>query len=239
MTSLDNWVDEFISNSFRDVADEDYIGARLAYRHELLEPFLWLSLQAVEKYLKAMLLFHRKNTKPFGHDVVAAFSEVRGIPGVTFPADIEVFIDYVNDEGPNRYSEYPSTLREDSLIGLDRTVWHLRRYCYPIPRVSKAFADRVAAFGSNPLEYRHKFSIDGAYLEKVLAKPSAKRRELVWKNFWFGSRRRRRIARFPSRLAWRQPVHFMRPEVFAVVEPLVRFDKGVKTHFASQKANTP
>jgi hypothetical protein len=120
-------------------------------------------------------------------------------------------------------------------------VWHLRRYCYPLQRANKAFAERVAALGTDPLEYRHKFSIDGGYLEKVLAKASDKRDQLVWKNFWFGSRRRRRIRRFPSRIAWRQPVHFMRPEVFAVIEQLVRFDKDVKAHFAviAGKAQKP
>lgn len=231
--SAENWADAFISSSFRDVADEDYVAARLAYRHDLLEPFLWLSLQAVEKYLKAILLFHRKNTRDYSHDVVRAFRDVKTIPGLVFPADIDVFVTYINEEGPNRYAEYPSTLRDDALIGLDRTVWHLRRFCYPIPRASRAFTDRVAALGTNPLDYRHKFSIDGGYLETVLAKRSIKRDQLVWKNFWFGSRRRREIKRFPSRMAWRQPVHFMRPEMFAIIEPLVRFDKAIRAHVAN------
>lgn len=180
--TIDDWVDAFISNSFRDVADEDYIAARIAYRHGLLEPFLWLSLQAVEKYLKAILLFHRENTKRFGHDVVKCYERVCAISNLVFPADIHLFITYIGEEGGNRYAEYPMALKEDALIGLDRTVWHLRRHCYQVLRARHEFTTYVASLGSDPLEYRHKFAIPGGYLEQVLAKPSATRRQLVWKN---------------------------------------------------------
>ncbi len=38
---------------FREQADQDYVVARACYRMNLREQFLWASLQACEKFLKA------------------------------------------------------------------------------------------------------------------------------------------------------------------------------------------
>src|SRR5438552_925697 len=54
---------------------------------------------------------------------------------------------------------------------------------------------------------------------------------LVWKNFWFGARRRHVIKSFPTRLAWTRPVTFMRPEVYFALKDLVLFEKDVREHF--------
>ncbi len=98
-------MDAFIDMSFRDVADEDYIAARIAYRYDLLQPFFWSSLQAIEKYLKAILLYHRENTRELGHDINAAFERVAPTlePAGVFPDDVGEFVKYINEEGPNRY----------------------------------------------------------------------------------------------------------------------------------------
>jgi hypothetical protein len=53
----------------RDAADEDYVAARTAYRIDPTHSFLWNSLQAVEKYTKAILLYNRRPTGDLGHDV--------------------------------------------------------------------------------------------------------------------------------------------------------------------------
>lgn len=56
--SLKNWTpkdrqrNHFAIRSFRDVADADYIAARLAYRAQLPVQFLWASQQTLEKSLK-------------------------------------------------------------------------------------------------------------------------------------------------------------------------------------------
>ena len=52
---LDVLVNEFAVRSFRDVADGDYIAARMACRAALVTQFQWSSQQAVEKILKALL----------------------------------------------------------------------------------------------------------------------------------------------------------------------------------------
>lgn len=48
----------FAKDVFRKQADCDYVAARSNYRLRLREQFLWSSLQAIEKYLKAILLFN-------------------------------------------------------------------------------------------------------------------------------------------------------------------------------------
>ncbi|CUB05958.1 HEPN domain-containing protein [Marinomonas fungiae] len=42
---------------FRKQADFDYISARVNFRLGLRQQFLWSAQQAIEKYLKAILLF--------------------------------------------------------------------------------------------------------------------------------------------------------------------------------------
>jgi hypothetical protein len=112
-------VDAWIEHSWRDAADQDYLAARIGYRYQLTQPFLWSSQQAVEKYLKAT------------------------------------------------------------------------------------------------------------------------RAHLVWKNFGYGTRPKRRIKNFPARMAWSQPVTFMRPEVYEAVKSLVKFDPAVKAHFESKLTKNP
>jgi hypothetical protein len=66
--------------------------------------------------------------------------------------------------------------------------------------------------------------VDGGFLGQVLAKPSEPRRNLVWKNFWYGARRRRVIKAFPHRFEISRPVHYMRPEVCHALKDLVPFE---------------
>src|SRR5215469_4201744 len=74
MVQLDAEVKEALLNGFalrslRDVADGDYIAARLAYRADLQLQGFWASQQALEKYLKAILLFRRIPNVRRGHSL--------------------------------------------------------------------------------------------------------------------------------------------------------------------------
>ena len=53
----------FASDIFRRQADFDYIAARANYRMHLRQQFLWSAQQAMEKYLKAILLFNGKSAR--------------------------------------------------------------------------------------------------------------------------------------------------------------------------------
>ena len=52
-------LDDFAVRSFRDIGDGDYIAARMACRAQMVTQFLWSSQQAIEKYLKCILLLNR------------------------------------------------------------------------------------------------------------------------------------------------------------------------------------
>lgn len=54
MDEKQEFLNEYAVWSLRYTADQDYISARMSYRVDLLEPFLWSSLHAIEKYFKAI-----------------------------------------------------------------------------------------------------------------------------------------------------------------------------------------
>src|SRR3954452_5491489 len=85
---------DFINRSFRDVADRDYICARVCYRLNLAQQFLWAGFQAVEKYLKAILLYNDRSAKKLGHDIEAAYRQLVEIKDINFdiPVVVEQFL---------------------------------------------------------------------------------------------------------------------------------------------------
>ena len=52
-------INHFAIRCFRDTGDADYLAARMAMRARLAIPFLWSAEQAIEKYLKCILLLNR------------------------------------------------------------------------------------------------------------------------------------------------------------------------------------
>jgi HEPN domain-containing protein len=71
-------VNDFAVRSFRDIGDGDYIAARMACRAALVTQFLWASQQAVEKYLKCVLLLNPVKAKKVRHDLRAALGKIKG-----------------------------------------------------------------------------------------------------------------------------------------------------------------
>jgi hypothetical protein len=74
--NLDALLDDFGIRCFRDQADGDYICARTASRARLVSQFLWASQQAVEKYLKCILLLNRIPGKRVRHNLHAAIEAI-------------------------------------------------------------------------------------------------------------------------------------------------------------------
>jgi hypothetical protein len=94
-----------------------------------------------------------------------------------------------------------------------------------VRRVSEADPDR-------PHEYR----VWGGYLEKVLDdKKSPVRPQLVWKNFYYGSRHKKVIKNFPSRWSAGNPAHYLDPEAFTQLDELVKLSKPVRDYFQRQR----
>jgi HEPN domain-containing protein len=234
---------DFIDRSFRDVADRDYISARVCHRLDLKQQFLWAALQAVEKYIKAILLYNDRSTKKLGHDIDAAYRRLREIAHIQFdiPKGIEEFIRHLNAEGANRYFEYPYVTMGDELLLLDRTVWHLRRYCQWFRRETEQIDGRLVDWFTVEIKIVHDprykkrpntFKISRGFLEKIADnKKSELRRELVWKNFWYGTYTKHKIRNVTFRSGSAHPAHFLHPEIFDELDKRVDFSKAVRQYF--------
>lgn len=239
------YINDFANRSFRDYADQDYIMARIAYRKEFDQQFRWCSLQALEKYLKAILIYNCKSAKGIGHDIVEALERVKSISDLGFSlpsSDMEKFIAYISTYGADRYLSHPTYLRYNALLTLDKTVWCVRRYCYFMRQVIKKDGGELPLFefnkqkATNPYyeTNRHKYKPFHGYLEKVLEKRLPSYDDLVWKNFFYGKIKKHKIKNFTLRMSGQNPTHSLRPEIFDTLNKLVDFPKEVKNKYNKQ-----
>lgn len=175
---LDMLMNDFGVRSFRDMADGDYIAARMALRAGLMHQFLWCSQQAIEKYLKGILLFNRIPAK-VGHDIEKAMALTAQLSFKieTRPQSAK-FIKHIAQFGEYRYLDVSTFLRGYALLDLDMTVWDLRRYCQPLQmpggKPTPAEATLIAKTLRHIQESSNKppqdFRIMGGQLEAVIAK---------------------------------------------------------------------
>jgi len=238
------YINDFANRSFRDSADQDYIMARIAYRKEFDQQFRWCSLQALEKYLKAILIYNRVSAKGLSHNLTKALERVRNIEdlGFTLPSsDVESFIEYISTYGADRYLSHPTHLKDNALLTLDKTVWSVRRYCFFMRQVSKHDGVEIELFESNKQKVtnpyyetsKHKYKIFNGYLEKVIAKGLPSYDDLVWKNFFFGKVKKHKIKNFRFRMSSQNPTHSLHPDIFDTLDKLVDFPKAVKNAYKS------
>jgi hypothetical protein len=202
-------------------------------------PCIWEAMQCLEKYLKAILLYNFVPVKEIGHDLPLAYRTVLSIRDIDFdfPPDVPDFLSYLQDEGLNRYFDFPYALREGFLQQLDRTVWYLRRYCshyrYTVElaqgRTLDAFPDEIRVLQSE--RYKRsptKFRLRSGFIETTLdSRKCAARRALVWKNFYYGARRRHIIRNFPVHIASASPTHYNFPQYLSLIREYIRLPKAV------------
>lgn len=199
--SLQPALNVFAINSFRRQADQDYIAARSNFRLQLRQQFLFAALQAIEKYLKAILLFHKCGITQYRHSIDKLLIDVEQIQDLEFRVSesSKEFVLYLNKQGMNRYMNRLAFNSGDELQKLDTAVWEIRRYCQPLPQDRQQenyFAARRKI--TDPLfeKNKHKFSIPGGFLEKVIRHhPSScpTRKALIWANMCYGTRKRTKV----------------------------------------------
>lgn len=235
-------INDYASRSFRDLADQDYLAARICYRVDLDQLFLWNSLQAIEKYFKAILLFNGRSAKSLGHDIERALGKIKEISDLKFkiPDDVVLFIKYINDYGLNRYFDYPTVIREFSLFKLDRTIWHIRRYCYYL-RGSTIKKDgtlvplldyELRIIHNNIYDkYPNRYKIFGGYLESVINNNTKLAPYLIWNNFYYGKVKKHKIKNVKVKVSAANPTHYMHPEIINDLDKLVDFPKALRGHF--------
>ena len=215
--------DSVIKGCFRDTADRDYIAARLLHRQQLWEQFLWMGLQAIEKYLKAIILFDDGDTRNLGHDITKALNKAEKIErlGMRVSPRAREFIEYLEEQGKNRYFTWPRYVKGKELLHLDHTVWQIRRFCddfffpWDLPILMERQSARLKEVQAGREKNWATFRLEKlGYLEMVLdgGKHPELRSALVWKNFYFGKRNKKRII---TRQAehWTLPNNLVNPEI--------------------------
>jgi hypothetical protein len=141
-----------IERMFVATADQDYVLARWAAINNLDLQFLLLGMLAVEKYLKAILLFNDRPAIKYGHDIVTAYEDVLEFnPSLSFDPllkpqllkgidelywrdePLKTFLRRLNELGNpnNRYMLEGFVFCSDDLFKLDQVVWSFRRHCRP------------------------------------------------------------------------------------------------------------
>lgn len=151
-------INNFINKTFVTTADENYILARQAFFLEFYTDFFWLSVHAIEKYMKSILLFHDENSQGYSHDIVKLYEKINEL-GIKIPAfekpsfisdDLwfeEAILYYGHEnkekkgylfrlyERGNQNSRYMlngyNQMHSD-LFKVDHIVYHLRKSCRPL-----------------------------------------------------------------------------------------------------------
>jgi HEPN domain-containing protein len=221
---------------FRDTGDGDYIAARLAMRARLAGQFLWSSEQAIEKYLKCILMLNRRKTSDLSHDIGRALERINN--EMPFRIDLsnperQVFV-HVAEWDADRYLIGSFHLMDQEVCKLDMLVWRLRQYCVPLDVVHYADAPsedvliknikRIEAGLLGPAKNGH---LPDGLLEKILAdKVHAARGALVWKNFRYSGRQRKSIGFSRSFQAINSPL-YLNPELADEAARWMKIPKSV------------
>lgn len=222
-------VNDFAIRSFRDVADEDYISARLSFRAALVEPSLWASQQALEKYLKCILLLNRIPGKHVKHNLRVALDAIGASGKIPFEltSPTQKFIEFIDEFGPFRYLEISNVAFGRHLTYLDRAVWELRRYCSQ----SDAHKQIKLHHGVIPPKIR----LDGGHLEAVMDDTNNPAREpLLWQNAFFGARSRRFVKRNPWFKATNAPL-YLYPQMLDEILKYVHLPDRVVAWYRAHK----
>lgn len=233
----------YIYRSFRDVADCDYIAARTSHRLKLFDQFLWSALQAVEKYLKTIILLYDGDTRDLSHDLVKGFMRLEEIPEIDwdFEPETKKFLKHLTVMGRDRYFTYPRGTHGQELFQLDHVIWKLRRYCEDFRWLKKAgeehrnarYNEYIRRLQSEDCRKNaNKFRLfNKGYLEKVLdtKKFAEQRAQLVYKNFYYGSYKKNKI-KGQLTVTSANPSHFLHPELYPWIKDRIKLSSEVKDY---------
>jgi HEPN domain-containing protein len=243
---LDRSLNSFATQSFRDQADRDYITARIACRFELFPQFLWSAHQAIEKYLKAILLYNRVNASAVGHDLKAAMDLTKKLSfSIELSDRSRRFIDHLAECGEFRYIDVPYYVDGHVLVDLDLSVWEVRRYCQVLDVFGKKLSAAEQALLDKALanlakitsEPRHRFRVHGGLLEQVLASSKhPSRPALVWQNAIYSIRRRKNI-RVKSHMHAQNPLLYLYPEMLEELLKYVYIPRKLAVAYRSHLAS--
>jgi hypothetical protein len=169
---------KLICRMFVWTADQNYIVARWAALHYLYLDFLWLGLHAVEKYLKAIILYNGGSAQTQAHNIVALSNDALALDSRLAWKDFEKpsdnhrllwhqetvasFMLRLNHHGGanNRYLRFGHSFNRDDLYKLDQLVWTIRRHSVPFKRLmrrghgERTEVDWLAALRNDPTRWK-------------------------------------------------------------------------------------
>ena len=205
------------SEVFRDQADADYVVARSAWRMRLNEQYHWAALQAIEKYLKGILLYNGLSSrwppgakedprKQYGHQLAELYDAIEAHCQLDtgHPSSLRDFVERIETVGTSRYLTRSTTPRRYWVRHLDEAVWCIRRFCRFLgctpadtdPQKVQIRAAWLRTVKDPKLRERPtRLRIANGRLEKIIAQPrsNSSRQALVWNNRFFGSRVRHEL----------------------------------------------
>ena len=241
-------LNDFAIRSFRDVADYDYICARMSARATLIPQFLWSALQSIEKYLKCILLLNRIPAKQILHNIGLGLSLAREhVPfEIRLSKGSEELIAHLDTYGKFRYLEIPFHVFGLELPQLDRTVWEIRRYCSVIDyclTLQDGSSKNMLQMELQKIERsEHRppqnFRISGGFLEKIIDdKKHPAREPLVWQNLYFGRRAKKSIQLVKFMHSTNSPLS-LHPEILDDVLEYIHLPKRVIDAYRDLKPDT-
>lgn len=227
----------YAKRCFRDIADMDYISARVLYKNNCLDQFLVLSQQCLEKYLKAVLLFNDVPCKKSTHSLLFLFKECKRIKNIRLESETGKIIYLLEDMENKRYLTYSLFGRSDYLQMLDRAVFDIRRFC-------QGDKEKMISLGMISIEDLRRKKIKtriifNGELEKILSQNNKDdlRKSLVWKNFYFGKNIKKTIKNFPNMLWAKSSVICSMDDqpIYEALKEYVYFPKKIKEFFEKHK----
>ncbi|MCZ8094138.1 MAG: HEPN domain-containing protein [Acidovorax sp.] len=233
-------LNDFAIRSFRDTADQDYISARLCFRSSLIPQFHWAALQALEKYLKCILVLNRVKA-PKTHDLGRLFDLVKSELDVDLPliAETREFIVYLDTYGRHRYFESSWAIEGNECNKLDCSVWDLRRFA-SVLRTDEHSSQQlsvdqrrkaIAKISESGEKHPHAFQIPGGLLERIVEdNKHASRPGLIWQNGYFGKSFRTKVKYWPHLNFANSPLT-LRPEILDEVLKYVWLSRDMETAY--------
>jgi hypothetical protein len=185
---------------------------------------LWSGQQAVEKYLKCILLLNRIKAIHIGHDLAAALELIEKQPiCLRLTSVSQQFIAYLHEFGTDRYLDKSRVVDSKHLTALDRTVWELRRFC----TLDSSFAQISLKNG----QVAPRVWLAGGFLESVIdERKNPARAGLLWTNGFFGKRARGRVRKQPWMHATNSPCD-LNPHLFLKLKDFIFFTKSIKKRY--------
>ena len=246
VTYSDRLLNDFATRCFRDMADRDYVNARLAFRARLIPQFLWSSLHCLEKYAKCILLLNRIPAKNIKHEALRALELVgsKGKFSIEPSSETKEFITRLEHGARFRYFEVSYYSLGYDVIHLDRAVWEIRRYAQSIdysigPEGAEiGMLTRELSRLRNELELKSKDTcIQYGWLEDVINNSSHPAREpLIWQNLYFGTSRRKKIRISGYSESGNAPL-YLHPEILELIQDYIFLPKELISAFGEHLKN--